>query len=169
GMYAERVDGYNPLAVADAIERKKAILEAGNGPVLLDTITYRYSGHSPSDASSYREKSEVDRWRQQDSLISYAEYLVENGHATAQQLETFRTSTVSCLVSVLKAAASLEISPRISMAGSIIGDLMFSNQCKDRMADGTPQVLIPKSESRLKTTLEKFRSALDADGHPHPR
>ena len=55
-MHSERVDGNNPLAVADAIERKRKILENGKGPVLLDTITYRFSGHSPSDASSYRTK-----------------------------------------------------------------------------------------------------------------
>ena len=76
GMHAERVDGYNPLAVADAIERKKQILLAGRGPVLLDTVTYRFSGHSPSDASSYRDKEEVDLWRQHDSLIGYREYLL---------------------------------------------------------------------------------------------
>ncbi|WP_395146500.1 thiamine pyrophosphate-dependent dehydrogenase E1 component subunit alpha, partial [Armatimonas sp.] len=40
-MNAERVDGYNPLAVIDAIARKKALIEAGEGPVLLDTVTYR--------------------------------------------------------------------------------------------------------------------------------
>ena len=43
-MHAERVDGYNPLAVADAVARKKALLLAGQGPVLLDTVTYRFSG-----------------------------------------------------------------------------------------------------------------------------
>ena len=53
-MHAERVDGLNPLAVADAVARKREILEQGRGPVLTDTITYRFSGHSPSDASSYR-------------------------------------------------------------------------------------------------------------------
>ena len=79
-MHAERVDGYNPLAVADAIARKKEILLAGRGPVLLDTITYRFAGHSPSDASAYRTKEEVDLWRQHDSLIGYREYLVANKH-----------------------------------------------------------------------------------------
>ncbi|MCB0887193.1 MAG: dehydrogenase, partial [Propionibacteriaceae bacterium] len=54
GMHAERVDGLNPLAVADAVRRKREILAEGRGPVLTDTITYRFSGHSPSDASSYR-------------------------------------------------------------------------------------------------------------------
>ena len=67
-MHAERVDGYNPLAVIDAIRRKKQILAEGSGPVLLDTVTYRFSGHSPSDASSYRAKEEIERWQQADSL-----------------------------------------------------------------------------------------------------
>src|SRR5512137_2777330 len=52
-MHAERINGYDPLAVMDAFRRKKCILTQGKGPVLLDTITYRISGHSPSDASSY--------------------------------------------------------------------------------------------------------------------
>ena len=47
-MHAERVDGYNPLAVADATERQKEVLLSGKGPALLDVVTYRMSGHSPS-------------------------------------------------------------------------------------------------------------------------
>ncbi|PQP32845.1 dehydrogenase, partial [Desulfobacteraceae bacterium SEEP-SAG10] len=70
-LHAERVDGYNPLAVADAIERKKKILLQGDGPVLLDTITYRISGHSPSDASSYRTKEEISAWQETDCIKGY--------------------------------------------------------------------------------------------------
>jgi 2-oxoisovalerate dehydrogenase E1 component len=165
-MHAERVDGYNPLAVADAIERKRVILEQGQGPVLLDTITYRFAGHSPSDASTYRDKSEVDLWRQQDSLLSYREYLLENQHATESELEAMRANILERLVQVLKAAVSLDISPRVR--GETIGDMMFSNQFADRMEDRTPEVLIPKEESRLKTTFEKFRFGLK-DGQPLPK
>jgi len=69
-MHAERVDGLDPLAGADAVsERRKYLLE-GKGPVLLDTITYRISGHSPSDASSYRTKEEVEEWQKNDSIAS---------------------------------------------------------------------------------------------------
>jgi 2-oxoisovalerate dehydrogenase E1 component len=75
-LHAERIDGFNPLAVIDAIRRKKEILARGDGPVLLDTITYRYSGHSPSDASSYREKSEIEAWQQIDPLVTFAGQLV---------------------------------------------------------------------------------------------
>lgn len=58
-MHAERVDGYNPLAVIEAVGRKKDLLLKGQGPVLLDVVTYRYAGHSPSDASSYRTQEEM--------------------------------------------------------------------------------------------------------------
>ena len=70
-MHAERVDGYNPLAVADAVERKKKILLKGKGPVLLDTLTYRLSGHSPSDAMSYRTKDEINMWEKGDAIAEY--------------------------------------------------------------------------------------------------
>ena len=48
-FHAERIDGYNPMAVIDAMERTLMLLKSGEGPVLLDTLTYRYSGHSPSE------------------------------------------------------------------------------------------------------------------------
>ena len=89
-MHAERVDGYNPLAVCDAIERKKKILLEGRGPVLLDIVTYRYSGHSPSDASSYRTKEEVALWQDVDCIKSYGKDLVAAKIATADDLQAIQ-------------------------------------------------------------------------------
>jgi 2-oxoisovalerate dehydrogenase E1 component len=166
GMHAERVDGYNPLAVADAIERKRKILEEGRGPVLLDMVTYRFSGHSPSDASSYRDKTEVDLWRQHDAIITFRQYLLDNGHADEEQLDSIMVDITDRLIKVLKTAVSLEISPHVNTQpqADVIGGMMFSNQFKDRLAEGTPEVLIPKEESRWKVTQEKFRFGLDAPG-----
>jgi 2-oxoisovalerate dehydrogenase E1 component len=45
-MHAEKIDGYNPLAVIDAYKRKREIIEKKQGPVLLDVLTYRFAGHS---------------------------------------------------------------------------------------------------------------------------
>ncbi|MCG3206585.1 MAG: 1-deoxy-D-xylulose-5-phosphate synthase [Anaerolineae bacterium] len=168
-MHAERVDGYNPLAVADAIERKRQILQAGRGPVLLDTVTYRFSGHSPSDASAYREKEEVDMWRQHDGLTNFGQYLVDNGHATPADLEAIQADTTEKMTKVCAAAVSLEISPRLSTSVDSIGGLMFNNQYKERMADGEPEVLQSKEESRLKVTLAKNRFGLDEAGKPLPK
>ena len=87
-MHAERVDGFNPLAVIDAYRRKKAILEKEKaGPVLLDVLTYRYSGHSPSDASSYRTKEEIEAWEAQDCIVAFGKELIAAGVATQADLD----------------------------------------------------------------------------------
>ena len=165
-MHAERVDGYNPLAVADAVARKRAILETGRGPVLLDTVTYRFSGHSPSDASAYRDRSEIELWRQQDGLLNYGQYLIENGHADRALLESYQADITERLTKVLAAAVSEEISPRICTVGDAIGAMMFSNQARDRMAEGRPEVRFTREESRLQQTQTKQRFGLDERGKP---
>lgn len=169
-MHAERVDGFNPLAVADAIERKRRVLEEGRGPVLLDTVTYRFSGHSPSDASSYRDKKEVDLWRSQDSIVAYRQYLMENGFANEEALDDISEEVLARLRPVVKAAVSLEVSPRVPVDGDDIGAMMFSNKPRDRYEEGrAPEVLIPKEESRWKVTQEKFRYGLDESGKSLPK
>jgi len=150
-LHAERVDGYNPLAVADAIERKKEILLAGEGPVLLDTITYRISGHSPSDASSYRTKEEIAAWKKMDCIKEYEDYLKKNN--------------ILEITKALKLASSLEISPRVE--GDFIEKAMFSNQQKDKMEDHISEVLIPKKENpRVASINFKSRFGLDGKGKP---
>ncbi len=168
-MHAERIDGYNPLAVADAVERKRKVLAAGRGPVLLDTVTYRFSGHSPSDASAYREKAEIDLWREQDSLIAYAQYLQQNSHASAAQLAAIGADIQQRLTMILEAAVSLDLSPRVNMLIDSIGALMFSNGVAERLAAREPEVRLPKTQSRLQTTLEKARFGLDEAGQPRPK
>ena len=168
-MHAERVDGYNPLAVADAIERKRKVLLEGRGPVLLDTVTYRFSGHSPSDAMAYRTKEELDLWMEQDAIVGYQQYLADNGHLKEDQAAAMQQETVERIVKVLEAAASLEVSPRVSTATDAIGAMMFSNGVRERYAEGKPETLLPLEETRLKTTLAKSRFGLDADGKPLPK
>jgi len=168
-MHAERVDGFNPLAVADAIERKRRVLEEGDGPVLLDTITYRYSGHSPSDASSYRDKTEVDLWRDQDAIVNYRAYLLENGVADEATLDAFTDDVMDRLRQVCAAAVSLEVSPRVSGTTDAIGAMMFSNTPREKMEECPPDVLIPLEESRYKVTQEKFRFGLDENGKALPK
>jgi 2-oxoisovalerate dehydrogenase E1 component len=169
-MHAERVDGYNPLAVADAIERKRQVLLEGRGPVLLDTVTYRFSGHSPSDASAYRERNEIDLWREQDGLISYRRYLLENGHATEGQLDAMQTDILTRLKDVAAAAISLDLSPRLDpLADDPIGAMMFSNGDVPRLADRAPELLQTREQSRLSATFAKNRFGLDAAGQALPK
>jgi 2-oxoisovalerate dehydrogenase E1 component len=164
-MHAERVDGYNPLAVADAMARKKETLTEGRGPVLLDTITYRISGHSPSDASSYRTKEEMEAWQEADCIKSFQEYLAENKVIDESEVEQYREEIQGKITKALELASSLEISPRVS--GQYIESVMFSDTKMDRMAEGTPETLISKEENpRVKSLAKRERYGYDKDGKP---
>jgi len=94
--------GFNPLAVADAIRRKRQIIENGEGPVLLDTVTYRYSGHSPSDQSSYREKAEIEAWREHDPIVSYARDLVKANICSQSKIDQISEQSVDLVVKALR-------------------------------------------------------------------
>ncbi len=168
-MHSERIDGYDPLAVADATGRKKEILLAGHGPAMLDVITYRYSGHSPSDASSYRGRDEVEMWRQHDSIRGYGDYLCANGHADMETLENVQAGVIEKISKMLAAAVDLDISPRLNVANDAIGAMMFSDQKRESLATRKSDVLQPIGESRLKITSAKQRFGLDEGGKPLPK
>lgn len=169
-MHSERVDGSNPLAIADAIDRKRKILENGDGPVLLDTITYRFSGHSPSDASSYRTKEELELWQREDPIRLFGDYLVSNGVLQATDVEKIKESAVEKIKQILTLAISMETSPRIPVDSELIGDFMFSNQKIEKFDGRAPEVLLPKEENpRVKSLATKERYAFDGSGKPFPK
>lgn len=170
-MHAERVDGYNPLAVIDAIRRKKEILEKKEGPVLLDTLTYRYSGHSPSDASSYRTKEEVEAWMENDSIEGFKKQLAEAGIAGENETEAIREEVKQLITRIYKLAIDDSISPRMNIDADpdAIGRLMLSNQKVEKMDDREPEVLIPKEENpRVQQIARKIRTGIQ-DGKPVPK
>lgn len=165
-MHAERVDGYNPLAVIDAYKRKRKIIEEKNGPVLLDVLTYRYSGHSPSDASSYRTKEEVEAWKKQDCIASFGKQLLEAGVAVQDELDAIWDDIKTLIHEMFLKSINDEISPRMKNSDAI-GDMMFSNGSVESFSDATPDVLMPMEEnSRVKKIAGKKRFAFDAEGKP---
>jgi len=171
-MHAERVDGYNPLAVIDAYKRKKKILEEKRGPVLLDVLTYRISGHSPSDASSYRTKEEIEAWEQQDSIVWFGAELVRAGIATKDELEKIKTDTTGIISEAMKLAIDDEVSPHMDMKKypNLIGEMMFSDESVDRMEDREPEVNHPMEENpRVKQLANKERFMFDENGKPHSK
>ena len=70
GIPGEQVDGMDVLAVKEAGERVVAAAKAGEGPAILEVMTYRYRGHSMSDPAKYRTKEEVDKMRSERDPIN---------------------------------------------------------------------------------------------------
>jgi 2-oxoisovalerate dehydrogenase E1 component len=168
-MHAERVNGYDPLAVIDAFRRKKEILLQGGGPVLLDTITYRYSGHSPSDASSYRSREEVEHWQAADSIHAYRERMLSAGVLSGHALDQAEHEARERVFSMFQLAADLNVSPRLSLDSELIGEVMFSNRHVERFDERTPELLQDLSDNpRVAQIRAKIRSGLE-DGKPVPK
>ncbi|MCX7949211.1 MAG: thiamine pyrophosphate-dependent enzyme [Treponemataceae bacterium] len=167
-MHSERVDGYNPLAVADAIKRKKEILLAGKGPVLLDTLTYRISGHSPSDASSYRTAEEIKLWQEADSIAWYGKYLVEGGVVSQAELDSMQGAIVEKVRRVLALAADDTACPRAT--GTFIESVIFSNGKIEKFDERPVELLQPLEENpRVKSIAGRARYTLDKEGKPLPK
>ncbi|MEA4870974.1 MAG: thiamine pyrophosphate-dependent enzyme [Christensenella sp.] len=169
-MHAERVDGFNPLAVIDAYRRKIPVAKA-EGPVLLDLVTYRFSGHSPSDSSTYRTKEEIEAWEAQDSIAAFGKQLMEAKIATQDELDAIWAVVKDNMLRNMKLSIDEKVSPRIDIFGAesnYIGDLMFSNKVV-RSFDETrkPDVLLPKQECpRVQQIAKKVRFGLEPDGKP---
>lgn len=168
-MHSERIDGFSPLAVIDAIRRKKAIIEEQNdGPIFLDTVTYRFSGHSPSDASSYRTKEEIDAWQAYDPIITFKQQLLDAKVASESDFEKIEQEVSDRIFKVFKLAIDDQKSPRMNLYANpnSISDLMFSNEKIEKMDDREPITLIPKEEnSRIQQIKKKIRVA-EQDGKP---
>jgi 2-oxoisovalerate dehydrogenase E1 component len=168
-MHAERVDGYNPLAVIDAYRRNREILNRKDGPVLLDVLTYRYSGHSPSDSSSYRTKEEVEAWEKADCIRTYGDELVKAGVASQNELDGVQKEIREMMLEIFKLAIHPELSPIMDLhrQPNLLEEMMFSNQSADSFPDTKPEVNHPLEENpRVKQIKAKERYAFDSEGKP---
>jgi 2-oxoisovalerate dehydrogenase E1 component len=172
-MHAESVNGYNPFAVIVAVARKKKLLLEGSGPALLEVKTYRTTGHSPSDSSTYRTQEEIEAWREVDAIPAFAQKLILGGIATNEEIAAIDETIVRRMVKVCRLATDDSVSPRMDMNKNpeAISSIMFSNQ-KIASMDTTrkPDVLMPKEENpRVKQLAGKARFAFDENGKAIPK
>jgi len=88
GMAGEEVDGMDVLAVRAAAQRAIERARAGEGPTLLECLTYRFRGHSLADPDELREEAEKEFWAKRDPIKSLASRLIEQGLTTAEELKS---------------------------------------------------------------------------------
>ncbi len=88
GIPGESVDGMDVLAVKAAGEKAVAHCRAGNGPYILEMVTYRYRGHSMSDPAKYRSREEVQKMREEHDAIDHVrQMLLQGKHASEDDLK----------------------------------------------------------------------------------
>lgn len=90
GIPGETVDGMDVLAVYRAVRAAVERARRGEGPTLIEALTYRYRGHSKSDRQVYRTKDEVQAWMARDPIARFRSWLIARGwlsEAEATELE----------------------------------------------------------------------------------
>jgi TPP-dependent pyruvate/acetoin dehydrogenase alpha subunit len=87
GIQGRTVDGMDVQAVGEAAAEAVEALRKGQGPVLLETVTYRYRGHYLGDPDNYRTKAEIEEWRRRDPIDRLRRQLMEQGKVGAAELK----------------------------------------------------------------------------------
>ena len=90
GFRGETVDGNDVLAVYAAAQRAAEECRAGKGPVLLELLTYRRTGHSRRDACHYQAKDEREAWFARDPIERFAVQLLDRGDVSQADLEAIK-------------------------------------------------------------------------------
>lgn len=99
-------DGNDLMAVYNKFEELVDYVREGNGPVLVESITYRYLGHSTSDPGKYRTKEEVDKWKEKDPIPRFEKYLLDSKIATKQDIEAIEKLSEDAVEESVKFALS---------------------------------------------------------------
>ncbi|MGI6031626.1 MAG: alpha-ketoacid dehydrogenase subunit alpha/beta [Eubacteriales bacterium] len=168
-LHAERVDGYNIFAVIDAFRRKKQLILENKGPVLLDTITYRHTGHSVTDQFAYRTKEEMDLWMENDSIAEYQKAMIDEGFFQQEDVSRIEEEIKAKITEILKQTIRDDLSPRMDFFKDpdAIARCMFSNGYQRKMGEGEPEVIGEKMDnSRMAKIAKKSRTAKDENGKP---
>ncbi|GFR80679.1 pyruvate dehydrogenase E1 component subunit alpha [Elysia marginata] len=86
-MPCSQVEGMNPVDVAKGLEPAIDLARKGGGPSFIEIKTYRYRGHSMSDAQKYRTKKEVEEYRKIDPISQVLEIIKQKKYASEKQIK----------------------------------------------------------------------------------
>jgi 2-oxoisovalerate dehydrogenase E1 component alpha subunit len=107
GMRGERVDGNDLLAVYNATRRARARAADGEGPTLVECVTYRMEGHSTSDdPRAYRPAELVEPWRKKDPILRLRAFLGRRGLLDDGQAERIAAEVKEVIQRAVKEAES---------------------------------------------------------------
>ena len=103
-MPSKEVDGMNPLTVMENVEEAVERARKGHGPTFLEAKTYRYKGHSMSDAQHYRTKDEVKEYQKIDPINTTLDLILKNNYANEKDIEAINNDVKNIISEAVKFA-----------------------------------------------------------------
>lgn len=102
------VDGNDFSAVTEAVNAAVARARNGDGPSLVENITYRWRGHSKSDRNRYRTKEEIADWMKLDPIVRMSELLVQHGVCSREDIEAMEAEATKIIENAIEFASKGE-------------------------------------------------------------
>jgi pyruvate dehydrogenase E1 component alpha subunit len=130
GIAAEQVDGMDVEAMHEATARVAERIRAGEGPMFLEAICYRFRGHSMADPEFYRDKDEVKRWRELDPIEQLRRRMAADGEIDDAAIERLQAEADAMAE---EAARFADESPAPDL--STLHDFVYKER---RSAEGAP-------------------------------
>jgi len=106
GLVGVEVDGMDVLAVRDAAKTAVARARAGEGPTIIEALTYRFRGHSLADPDEMRAKEEKDFWFSRDPIRKLGDYLTAHNLVSKEELEAIDKRIDAVVVDAVEFAES---------------------------------------------------------------
>lgn len=104
GIPGVTVDGNDVEAVHQAVGNAVARARQGEGPTLVESVTYRWKGHSKSDKNLYRTKEEIAEWRQRDPILRFERAVLDRGVLDQAAVEAARAQATRDVRNAVRAA-----------------------------------------------------------------
>jgi pyruvate dehydrogenase E1 component alpha subunit len=108
GIPGVRIDGMDVMAVRESVGEGVRLAREERRPTLIEAFTYRYRGHSAADPEVYREREEVDEWRQKDPIESFARRCIEAGVLGERELQEVRDKAEATVLAAVEFAEASE-------------------------------------------------------------
>jgi pyruvate dehydrogenase E1 component alpha subunit len=115
GVPGSRADGMDVVAVREAVAAGIRAAREEDRPTLLEVVTYRYRGHSAADPEVYREREEVEEWREKDPIESFARRCVETGVLGEREVRQARDAAEATVTEAVEFAEASEEPPLDTM------------------------------------------------------
>jgi len=122
-MPGVRVDGMDVLDVYEAVTEAAARAREGDGPSLIEAVTYRFRGHSMSDPAEYRSRREERIWQERDPIKALRRKILHDRRATEARLDEIDNEVAATIEDAVKFA---EESPEPSL--DEIGKYIYANE-----------------------------------------
>lgn len=104
-------DGNDAVSVYNTFKEAVDYVREGNGPIFVESITYRWYGHSSSDPGKYRTREEVEEWKKKDPILKLANYIVGNKIATEEELKNIELEVKNMVDAAVKFAEESPLPP----------------------------------------------------------